>query len=98
MYLYIMTLHVCVLSVCVSTLIGSNSKQEHRRLAKHEMSHIMATLWLNPRPAQMDMALARAIPAQLPHKAARPHQGGKRLGRHTSVTTANRGGKVTQVR
>ena len=29
--------------VCVSTLIGSSSRHEHRKLAKQEMSHIMAT-------------------------------------------------------
>lgn len=74
--------------MCIAcTLIGSNSKQEHKKLAKQEMSHIMATFWLNPWPAQMETLLARAIPAQLPHRAARPHQGGNRLGRHTSVTT-----------
>lgn len=76
------------------TLIGSSSRQEHRKLAKVEMSHIMATLWLKPSPAQMETPLATAIPAQLPHRAARPHQGGKRLGRHTSVTTGGGRGRV----
>lgn len=71
------------------TFIGSNSRQEQRKLAKQEMSHIMATFWLNPWAAQMDTLLARAIAAQLPHRAARPHQGGNRLGRHTSATTGD---------
>lgn len=35
----------------------------------------------------METPLATAIPVQLPHSAARPHTGGKRRGRHTSVTT-----------
>lgn len=67
--------------------MGSNSRQEHRKPAKQEMSHNMATFCVKPWPAHMDTPLARAIPVQLAHSAARPHTGGKRRGRHTSVTT-----------
>lgn len=32
----------------VFTLIGSNSRNEQKKLAKQEINHIMATFWLNP--------------------------------------------------
>lgn len=79
-------------AICAScwpslTFRGSSSRQEHRKLAKQEMSHIMDTFWLKPSPTHTETAPPTATSTQLPQRAAMPHSGGNRRGRHTSVTT-----------
>lgn len=63
-------------------------KKDDRKLTMQEMSHIRATPSLKLLPNHIDRLLDRISPAQLAHRAARPHNGGKGLGLQTSATTA----------
>ncbi len=62
-------------------------RNDDRKLAMQEMSHIRATPSLKLRPSHIDRLLERISPTQLAHRAANPHRGGNGLGLHTSVTT-----------